>query len=105
MPDIKAPSLRNLQSAFAMLSNEKLQQMRRELENEIADNSFYNSTAEAGRSSSQEQLSDVHFRLRAVFHVLGQRGQLTKAEIDAYRKGVPKTAERIYTPPSGLGWN
>ena len=100
MPDIKAPSLKDIQAAFGMLSNERLQQMRKELEREIADNAFYNSSSEAGRSSSQEQLSDIHFRLRAVFAVLGQRGQLTRAEIDAFRKGLPKNIERVYSSPT-----
>ena len=104
MPVIAQPNSRTIQRSLATLSTERLQLIRKELEREVADNLFYNSTSEAGRSSSQEQMAEVHQKLNAVFAVLGQRGQLTKAEIDAFRAGLPKTIERVYTPPIGIGW-
>lgn len=87
------------------MSNERLQLIRKELEREVADNLFYNSTSEAGRSSGQEQMAETHKKLNAVFAVLGQRGQLTREEIQNYRAGLPKNIQRIYTTPSGLGWD
>ena len=101
MPDLKQPSVRNLQRALSTMSTERLMQMRKDLEDEVAENVHYNSTSEVGRTESNEQEAEIHDKLYVIFTILRRRGVLTKAEVDQWFATLPVTRLRVYTKPRG----
>ena len=99
MADIEAPTKVDLYRSLSTMSNDRLRQIRSDLEKAIASGEHYDSVTESGRSSSQSLLAQPHDSLHVVFSILAKRGQLTQDEVEAWNEAQPKTRIRVTFRP------